>query len=99
MQVIHQPRVAWDAARVIGGAIHDEQLFGWLRGELGALMGPAAAVALDESRDRVRWAGDARLPVETGVWRVRLEDSLRQHPDLAGGLAGVVSTARTLRPV
>ncbi len=40
-----------------------------------------------------------RLPVETGVWRVRLEVSLRQRPDLAGGLAGVVSTARALRPV
>ncbi|SCF13570.1 hypothetical protein GA0070215_10955 [Micromonospora marina] len=70
-----------------------------MRGELGALLGPATAAARDETRDRVRWAGDARLPVETGVWRVRLEVSLRQRPDLAGGLAGVVSTARALRPV
>ena len=98
MQVLHQPRVAWDAARVIGGAIHDERLFTWLRGELGALMGPATAAALDETRDRVRGAGDGRLPVETGVWRVRLKDSLRQQPDLTGELAGVVSAVRAARP-
>ncbi|MFJ1539415.1 hypothetical protein ACIODS_12800 [Micromonospora chalcea] len=98
MQVIHQPRVAWDAARVIGAAIHDEELFRWLRHELGALLGPATEAALDETRDRVRRAGDARLPVETGVWRVRLEDSLRGRPDLAGELAGVVATVRAVRP-
>ncbi|SCG61787.1 hypothetical protein [Micromonospora humi] len=98
MQVIHQPRVAWDTARVIGGAFHDEELFGWLRDELDGLLGPAAGTALAESRDRVRQVGDARMPVETGLWRVRLEDALRQRPELGGGLAGLASIARARRP-
>ncbi|WMF04581.1 hypothetical protein [Micromonospora robiginosa] len=98
MQVIHQPRVAWDMARTIGGAFHDETLFGWLRGELDSLFGPAAGTALAESRDRVHRAGDARLPVETGLWRVRIEDALRQRPELGGELAGLASIARARRP-
>ncbi|MER7994300.1 hypothetical protein ACGFLT_03370 [Micromonospora chalcea] len=98
MQVIHQPRVAWDAARVIGASIHDEELFRWLYRVLGDLLGPATWAALDETRDRVRWSGDDRIPVETGVWRVRLEDSLRGRPDLADELAGIVATARAVRP-
>ncbi|MBQ1042585.1 MULTISPECIES: hypothetical protein [unclassified Micromonospora] len=99
MQVIHQPRVAWDAARVIGAAVHDEELFRWLYRVLGDLLGPATWAALDETRDRVRRAGDARLSIETGVWRARLEDSLRGRPDLAGELAGVVATVRAVRPI
>ncbi|MFI5834906.1 hypothetical protein ACIA5A_14670 [Micromonospora sp. NPDC051300] len=98
MQVTHQPRVAWDTARMIGGAFHDETLFDWLRGEFDGLLGPAAGAALAESRDRVRRAGDARLPVETGLWRVRIEDALRQRPELGGELAGLASVARTRRP-
>ncbi|GAB3072848.1 hypothetical protein [Micromonospora schwarzwaldensis] len=97
MQVLHQPRVAWDAARVIGDALRDDTLFDWLRQEFGSLFGPAAGDALAESRDRVRWAGDARLPVETGLWRVRLEDALRQRPELADELAGLASVARAHR--
>ncbi|MGC4892046.1 hypothetical protein [Micromonospora sp. DT227] len=98
MQVIHQPRVAWDTARVIGDALRDDALFGWLHHELGDLFGPAAGDALVESRNRVRWAGDARLPVETGLWRVRLEDALRQRPELTDELAGLASVARAHRP-
>ncbi|WP_089156839.1 hypothetical protein [Micromonospora sp. NBS 11-29] len=99
MQVIHQPRVAWDTARMIGAALFgDERLFGWLRAELGTLFGPATVAALDESRDRVRRAGPARLPVEAGRWRVRLEDELRQRPELAGDLAGLVAIGRAHRP-
>ncbi|MDG4802569.1 hypothetical protein [Micromonospora sp. WMMD980] len=98
MKVTHQPRVAWDTARTIGGAFGDDELFGWLRGELVALLGPAAGAALSESRDRVRQAGEARLPVETGLWRVRLEDALRQRPELGADLAGLAPVARARRP-
>ncbi|MFI7071919.1 hypothetical protein [Micromonospora sediminicola] len=97
MQVIHQPRVAWDTARVIGGAFHDDRLFDWLRHEFDALFGPAAGEALAESRERVRHVGDARVSVETGLWRVRLEDALRQRPEFAGDLAGITSVARAHR--
>ncbi|WFE38726.1 hypothetical protein [Micromonospora sp. WMMD998] len=97
MQVIHQPRVAWDTARTIGDALADEALFGWLSHEFDALLGPTAGEALAESRDRVRRAGAARLPVETGLWRVRLEDTLRQRPELAGELTGLAAIARARR--
>ncbi|MEV0002179.1 hypothetical protein AB0H28_07825 [Micromonospora sp. NPDC050980] len=98
MQVMHQPRVAWDTARMIGGAFHDEQVFGWLREELANLLGPATEAALAESRDRVRRIGDARLPVETGLWRARLEDALRHRPELGAELAGLASIVRARRP-
>ncbi|MEU1683990.1 hypothetical protein [Micromonospora sp. NPDC005707] len=93
MQVIHQPRVAWDMARVVGAAALDEELFAWLRHELGTLLGKPAEQALTESRERVQRIGDARLPVETGLWRVRIEDALRQRPELGGELAALTAVA------
>ncbi|SBT52723.1 hypothetical protein [Micromonospora auratinigra] len=96
MQVIHHPRAAWDMARVIAGAVPDDQLFDWLRAELGALFGPATEAALTATRDRLRRAGDARLPVESGLWRVKLEDALRERPEHAAELATLTATARGL---
>ncbi|MFR9775974.1 hypothetical protein ACL02O_07935 [Micromonospora sp. MS34] len=93
MTVIHHPRVAWDTARVIVEAIPDEQLFAWIRQELGGILGASARDALTETRDRLRRAGDARVPVETGLWRVRLEDMLRERPELAGQVSSFTAVA------
>ncbi|MCW3843979.1 hypothetical protein ONA70_28205 [Micromonospora yasonensis] len=93
MTVIHHPRVAWDAARVIVESVHDEQLFSWVRQELGGLLGSAAQAALTETRDRLRRDGDARVPVEAGLWRVRLEDLLRDRPELAGQVSSFTAVA------
>jgi hypothetical protein len=93
MTVVHHPRVAWDTARLIVEAVSDEQLFAWLRQELGGLLGAAARDALTDTRDRLRRAGDARVPVEAGLWRVRLEDMLRERPELAGDVSAFTAVA------
>lgn len=93
MTVIHHPRVAWDTARVIVEAMPDEQLSAWIRQELGGLLGAAAQDALTDTRDRLRRAGDTRVPVETGLWRVRLEDMLRERPELAGEVSAFTAIA------
>lgn len=85
--VIHQPRVAWDGARAFMRAARDpgyesfaHLIHGWL--------GPEARAAFLESHDRIeeaerRLPGDQRATdVEAGRWRVRLEDMLRERPNL-----------------
>ncbi|MEH0933648.1 hypothetical protein [Micromonospora psammae] len=84
MQVVHQPRVAWDMARLIVAAADDDALLGWLGTELGGLLGPDCARALRDTRDRLRVSGGVdRAPIEAGRWRVRLEDLLRTRPETA----------------
>ncbi|TWJ23715.1 hypothetical protein [Micromonospora endolithica] len=96
MQVIHQPRVAWDAARTLVAAMPDDDLFGWLAGEVGDLLGPDHERDLRDSRDRLCAVGDALVPVEVGRWRVRLEDTLRSRPAAAEPLHALVGVATRL---
>ena len=91
MQVIHHSRVAWDTARLIVGATDDEDLFGWLSHEIGDLLGPTIEDALRDTRDQVRRGGRDRALVESGLWRVRLEDSLRDRPALAEELRSLTT--------
>ncbi|MFG2056720.1 hypothetical protein ACGFI9_22130 [Micromonospora sp. NPDC048930] len=93
MAVIHHPRVAWDTARVIVESAPDAELFAWVRQELGGLLGSSARDALTATRDRLCRAGDARVPAETGLWRVRLEDLLRERPELAGQVSSFTAVA------
>ncbi|SCL20687.1 hypothetical protein GA0070624_2076 [Micromonospora rhizosphaerae] len=88
--------MAWDTARVIVGAVHDEELFGWLSHEIGNLLGPAAEDALRETRDHVRRGGRDRALVESGRWRVRLEDTLRERPEVAEELRSLTTIAAGL---
>ncbi|GAA3342835.1 hypothetical protein GCM10020358_39270 [Amorphoplanes nipponensis] len=84
--VIHQPRVAWDAARAFvrmaGGPGFDAYA-----GRVLARLGPEMYGELAGTRRRLlaasvesgdRFAAD----VEAGRWRVRLEDLLRSDPSL-----------------
>jgi hypothetical protein len=87
--VQHQPRIAWDTAlALIGAALADDTTFTRCRDRVAAAIGPAAASALEESRHRL--TGPSAAPneaqVQTGLWRVRLEDALRSNPHVGGVL-------------
>jgi hypothetical protein len=85
--VIHQPRVAWDAARTFvraAGSSDYDQFAGRVYQQLGV----EVYGELSDTRKRLILA-DAELPgdqyvidVEAAKWRVRLEDLLRDRPDL-----------------
>ncbi|PZF87147.1 hypothetical protein [Micromonospora deserti] len=97
MPVIHHPRVAWDTARVLVGAVPDDDLFDWLTAKLGDLLGPDCEQALRETRDRLWWTTDNDLfLVEAGRWRVRLEEALRSRPQTAEPLWQLSATATRL---
>jgi hypothetical protein len=98
--IIHQPRLAWDAARAFVTASESESHFGWLSEQVRGLLGPAYQEALAGTRHRLMRPArlDAR-EVESGTWRVRFEDLLRQRPDVARPLKVLVTetTARVGR--
>jgi hypothetical protein len=83
--VIHQPRVAWDAARTIvsiAGTADDELLI-WLATRIDHVLGHPCRLALLDTHHRLNETPQQGTPiVETGRWRVRLEDLLRSRPDL-----------------
>ncbi|WP_249997591.1 hypothetical protein [Actinoplanes sp. M2I2] len=89
--VIHQPRVAWDAARAFvraAGSAHSEGFAARVLSRLGSEMYGHFA----DTRQRLltafvetggdRYASD----LEAGKWRVRLEDLLRSRPELTGAV-------------
>jgi hypothetical protein len=83
-QVLHHPRLAWDGARLIVRTLESGQPYGWLAEQLGELLGPEYRQALFESWHRIRVTDRLDAPqAEAGLWRVRLEDFLRVHPDRA----------------
>ncbi len=98
--VLHQPRVAFDAARIlvnVSGA-HDDDLYAWYGDQLAAVLGPSYLRQLRATRDELMFSprADTRN-VETGKWRVRLEDVLRTRAEVAEGLQHLtLSTATRL---
>ncbi|MEU7978582.1 hypothetical protein AB0B63_08640 [Micromonospora sp. NPDC049081] len=99
MQVLHHPRVAWDMARLIVASVPDDELFDWLRAELGELLGPDHAGSLQDTRRRLLpWARTTpeAAAVEAGRWRVRLEDLLRTRPETAEPLRSLTVIASSL---
>jgi hypothetical protein len=87
MTVIHQPRVAWDGARAVvraAGSAHYEGFANHVLQRLGSTMYGDFA----DTRQRlltafVETGGDRyAADVEAGKWRVRLEDLLRERPEL-----------------
>jgi hypothetical protein len=89
--IIHQPRVAWDAARAFiratCGADYDR-----FAAEVLDTLGAAEYGALGETRARLLdWAeqhpGDRYMAdVEAGKWRVRLQDLMTYRPDTVDAL-------------
>jgi len=97
--VIHQPRVAWEAARAFvraaGGPSYDA-FAGRILSRLGSeLYGEFANTrqrllsASVESSDDDRFTVD----VEASRWRVRLEDLLRTRPDLVTAVQELTEAA------
>ncbi|MCI4064592.1 hypothetical protein MRQ36_19220 [Micromonospora sp. R77] len=95
MPVIHQPRVAWDAARLVVDAVRDEDVFRWFSAAVGDLLGPTVEDALEVTRHRLLWA-EHQASIEAGRWRVRLEDALRDRPEVAGELHSLTVIAAGL---
>jgi hypothetical protein len=95
-QVLHQPRLAWDGARVIVRVADSGHLYGWLSEQIGRVLGPAYRQALFDSRNRLWSTGRPDAPqVEAGLWRARLEDALRANPDLVAPLRELIHEAGT----
>jgi hypothetical protein len=83
-RVTHQPRLAWDGARMFVGAARFDDLYGWLAPLLGGLLGEDALRALAETRYQLRYSNRTDTQhVEAGRWRVRLEELLKHDPALA----------------
>ncbi|GAA1640496.1 hypothetical protein ACFQY4_23030 [Catellatospora bangladeshensis] len=94
--VLHQPRIAWDAARMLvtaaeAGGAH----FEWFADELAAVLGSAWRQPLEQTRTQLAAAvrPDVRS-VEAGKWRFRLEDALRTRPDVSAPMHSLVRSAR-----
>jgi hypothetical protein len=97
--VIHQPRVAWDGARAFvraAGGPDFDAFAGRVLSRLGAeLYGELAntrrrlLTASVQSSDTDRFTAD----VEAGKWRVRLEDLLRNRPDLITAVRNLTEAA------
>jgi hypothetical protein len=87
--VIHQPRVAWDAARAFVRAAAGAD-FDAFAGEVHNLLGRAYGDELMYTRLRLctaevgERAGYQITDAEVGMWRARLEDLLRERPELVG---------------
>jgi hypothetical protein len=89
--VIHQPRVAWDAARTFVRAAGSTE-YREFAGRVFQQLGIQVYGELGDTRERLL-AAQADLPgdqhminVETGTWRVRLQDLMLERPDLVGCL-------------
>ncbi|MBG0830975.1 hypothetical protein HS041_24765 [Planomonospora sp. ID67723] len=80
MAVVHQPRVAWEGARAFVSAASSE-VYWWLTDMIGRHFGVTHQLQLAETRLRLQ-REDAEF-AEIGAWRVRLEDLLRERPELA----------------
>jgi hypothetical protein len=98
MAVIHQPRVAWDGARAIvraAGSAHYEGFADRVLQRLGSgVYGDFADTRQRLLTAFVETGGDRyAADVEAGKWRVRLEDLLREHPDLSGAILELTSEA------
>lgn len=66
------------------GAAHFDDLHGWLAPLVGGLLGDGALRALAETRYQLRYSTRPDVSqVESGRWRVRLEELLLRDPALA----------------
>ena len=99
--VIHQPRVVWDGARAfVFAAYHPE--FEDFAGRVITRLGPDIYGELANTRQRLLAAlvqtGGDRGPtdLETGRWRVRLDELLRSRPDLTPAVQDLTSIALEL---
>jgi hypothetical protein len=89
--VIHQPRVAWDAARAFVRAAYSMD-YDRFAGQIYQRLGVEIYGELSDTRRRLILA-EAEMPgdqymidVEAAKWRVRLQDLMLERPDVVGTL-------------
>jgi hypothetical protein len=97
-QTVHQPRVAWDGARAFvqaAGSPHSEQFAARVLSRLGSeVYGQFADTRQRLLTALVETGGDRyAADVEAGKWRVRLEDLMRQKPQLIGAVQDLTDEA------
>lgn len=98
--VQHQPRIAFDAARIlVDVSVADAGLFAWYCDQVAVLLGPTYRRELLATRKELTTSPrlNAR-DIEGGKWRVRLEDVLRTRPDVVEGLHQLTLAARVRLP-
>jgi hypothetical protein len=94
--IIHQQRLAWDCARVLAEAADTDQLYFWVGARLRELLGPEHEWMLSQSRTRLLiGARSDQRQVESGLWRAKLEDVLRERPELTVALSLLAGEIRT----
>src|SRR5436305_836204 len=101
MTVVHQPRVSWDGARAIvraAGSAHYEGFANHLLQQLGSgLYGDFADTRQRLLTAYVETGGDRyAADVEAAKWRVRLDDVLRERPELAGAVLDLIVASHDL---
>ena len=85
--VIHQPRVAWDAARAVVRAAQTPYYAEFAQ-QMMLRVGHDHYLLLEDTRARVldnyyRTGGDRFvIDLEAGKWRIRFEELLQTRPDL-----------------
>jgi len=97
---IHQPRIAWEAARSLTAAAQaGDATYRWCRDRVAAVLGAGAASALEATRRRLTdlAVGPNEVHVQRGLWRVRLEDALRNSPGLGNDLADLIADVAARR--
>jgi hypothetical protein len=79
MAVVHQPRVAWQAARIFVAAAETDVYY-WLSEVIGDYLGVMYELQLAETRMSLR-AREVFF-AEMGAWRARLDELLELHPQM-----------------
>lgn len=80
MKVAQQSRVAWEGARVFVAAT-EADAYWWLSDMMARHLGVIYHLKLAETRLRVLQSGET-VYAEAGAWRVRLEELLKERPEL-----------------
>ncbi|MCC5582029.1 MULTISPECIES: hypothetical protein [Microtetraspora] len=85
--IIHRPRVAWEGARVFVRAAPSDAYW-WLGDMVGHYLGVMYQLKLAETRLRLQL--EDVVPEEIGAWRFRLDELLRDRPELTGLLGDLI---------
>ncbi|MEU8005525.1 hypothetical protein AB0B66_30580 [Catellatospora sp. NPDC049111] len=98
--VRHQPRVAFDAARVLVDVAGGEAgLFAWYAEQLVVMFGPSCRRELSATRKELTTSPRANTrDVEGGKWRARIEDLLRTRPEVTESLHQLTLSAQVRLP-
>lgn len=91
--VVHMPRLAWEAALALVGAARSDTAFPLVAQRMANVL-PEYWPAYVNTRNRIlRPDRDDVVNLEAGVWRVRMEELLREYPQTMGALRELTADA------